>query len=78
MRARGGHGPSGAGKSIALNALADLGYYCVDNLPVPMLGALVELLSSEGRARIAVGSTHEARGGTSPSRRSWRRYRPRG
>lgn len=48
-------GSSGAGKSIALNALADLGYYCVDNLPVPMLGALVDLLSGEGRARIAVG-----------------------
>ena len=48
-------GSSGAGKSIALNALADLGYYCVDNLPVPMLGALVDLLSGEGRTRIAVG-----------------------
>ena len=26
-------GMSGSGKSIALTALEDLGYYCVDNLP---------------------------------------------
>lgn len=34
-------GLSGAGKSTALNALEDLGAYCVDNLPVAMLGDLV-------------------------------------
>jgi RNase adaptor protein for sRNA GlmZ degradation len=28
---------SGAGKSTVLAALEDLGFYCVDNLPVPML-----------------------------------------
>lgn len=27
-------GRSGAGKTIALRVLEDLGYYCVDNLPV--------------------------------------------
>ena len=26
-------GMSGSGKSVALHALEDLGYYCVDNLP---------------------------------------------
>ena len=36
-------GMSGAGKSTCLRALEDLGYYCVDNLPVPMLPALVEM-----------------------------------
>ena len=30
-------GLSGAGKSIALHALEDEGYYCVDNLPVGIL-----------------------------------------
>jgi UPF0042 nucleotide-binding protein len=35
-------GLSGAGKSTCLRALEDLGYYCVDNLPVPLLPALVE------------------------------------
>jgi len=36
-------GMSGAGKSTCLRALEDLGYYCVDNLPVPMLPGLVEM-----------------------------------
>lgn len=30
-------GTSGAGKSIALNALEDIGYYCIDNLPISLL-----------------------------------------
>lgn len=30
-------GLSGAGKSVALNTLEDLGYYCIDNLPVFLL-----------------------------------------
>ena len=30
-------GLSGAGKSIAINALEDMGYYCVDNLPPKFL-----------------------------------------
>ncbi len=37
-------GMSGAGKSTAIDALADLGMYCVDNLPVPLLKNLIELL----------------------------------
>jgi UPF0042 nucleotide-binding protein len=32
-------GLSGSGKSIALNALEDLGFYCIDNLPVGLLEA---------------------------------------
>jgi UPF0042 nucleotide-binding protein len=35
-------GQSGAGKSVALRVLEDLGYYCVDNLPVNLLGNFVE------------------------------------
>lgn len=30
-------GMSGAGKTVALNTLEDLGYYCVDNLPIILL-----------------------------------------
>jgi UPF0042 nucleotide-binding protein len=37
-------GMSGAGKSTALKMLEDVGYYCVDNLPVPLVPKLVELL----------------------------------
>ena len=38
-------GMSGAGKSTALRALEDLDYYCVDNLPLPLLPRFMELLS---------------------------------
>jgi UPF0042 nucleotide-binding protein len=34
-------GQSGAGKSVALRVLEDLGYYCVDNLPVDLLSHFV-------------------------------------
>lgn len=37
-------GLSGAGKSVAMHALEDLGYYCIDNLPVTLLPALSEEL----------------------------------
>lgn len=35
-------GQSGAGKSVALRVLEDLGYYCVDNLPVSLLTAFIQ------------------------------------
>ncbi|MCG9598412.1 RNase adapter RapZ [Vibrio sp. Isolate25] len=35
-------GQSGAGKSVALRVLEDLGYYCVDNLPVNLLDNFVK------------------------------------
>jgi UPF0042 nucleotide-binding protein len=35
-------GRSGSGKSTALHVLEDAGYYCIDNLPVGLLPALVE------------------------------------
>lgn len=40
-------GRSGSGKSTALNQLEDEGYYCIDNLPVSLLPALVEEASGE-------------------------------
>ena len=33
-------GRSGSGKSVALRALEDMGFYCVDNLPVVLLPEL--------------------------------------
>lgn len=46
-------GRSGSGKSVALRALEDLGYYCIDNLPVSFLPELMKL--AEGKyPRIAV------------------------
>lgn len=38
-------GLSGAGKSTALRALEDYGFYCVDNLPLPLVPALVDWLA---------------------------------
>jgi UPF0042 nucleotide-binding protein len=47
-------GISGAGKSTALKALEDVGYYCVDNLPLPLFGQFVQLLSQTGHTRAAL------------------------
>ncbi len=44
-------GLSGAGKSIAMRALEDLGYFCVDNLPMTMVPALVEQFRRAGTDR---------------------------
>ena len=38
-------GRSGAGKSVALRTLEDIGYYCVDNLPIDLLPQLSDILS---------------------------------
>ena len=46
-------GLSGSGKSVALNALEDAGYYCVDNLPVKLLPELVAFLAHAGYSRVA-------------------------
>jgi RNase adapter protein RapZ len=40
-------GMSGAGKSHAIRALEDLGYYCVDNLPTPLIPVLADLTLHE-------------------------------
>jgi len=40
-------GRSGSGKSTALNQLEDEGYYCIDNLPLSLLPALVDKTSGE-------------------------------
>lgn len=39
-------GLSGSGKSTAIRALEDLGYFCIDNLPVPLLPKVLELARS--------------------------------
>ncbi|AYM87661.1 MULTISPECIES: RNase adapter RapZ [Pseudoalteromonas] len=38
-------GRSGSGKSVALRVVEDLGYYCVDNIPVNLLPSLVRSVS---------------------------------
>jgi len=46
-------GLSGAGRTTAMKALEDLGFYCVDNLPVVLLEPFVELFKA-GSDRLAV------------------------
>jgi len=41
-------GLSGSGKSVALNTLEDIGYYCIDNLPVTLLEAFADHLIGTG------------------------------
>ena len=51
-------GLSGSGKSVALHALEDLGYYCIDNMPVGLLRSLLEEIARPGdsaASKIAVG-----------------------
>ena len=49
-------GMSGAGKSTAFKMLEDMGYYCVDNLPVQLLKSFVELADAGSfEQKIVVG-----------------------
>lgn len=47
-------GLSGSGKSTAVRALEDAGFFCIDNLPVPLLGKLLELVGHADMRRVAV------------------------
>ena len=49
-------GVSGAGKSTALRALEDAGFFCADNLPLPLMSRFVELMAESGETeQAAVG-----------------------
>lgn len=47
-------GMSGSGKSVALHAMEDMGFYCVDNLPAELLIELVDLERSHQTHRLAI------------------------
>ncbi len=52
-------GLSGGGKSTSLRALEDLDWFCVDNLPLPLLAPFFDLIDSdaqeEKRTKVAIG-----------------------
>lgn len=49
-------GISGAGKSTALKMMEDIGYYCVDNLPIPLVERFIELAAASTELqKVAVG-----------------------
>ena len=47
-------GMSGSGKSVALHALEDAGYYCVDNLPPELLTPFIALQHEQEAKRVAI------------------------
>ncbi len=57
-------GMSGAGRSTVGNALEDLGWYVVDNLPPQMLRPLVDLAGHAGTALPKVAAIVDVRGGS--------------
>jgi RNase adapter protein RapZ len=56
-------GMSGAGRSTVGNALEDLGWYVVDNLPPQMLRPLVELTERAGGSLPKIAAVVDVRGG---------------
>lgn len=48
-------GMSGAGKSSVLKMLEDAGYFCVDNLPIPLLKKFVKLIMQGNHSMVALG-----------------------
>ena len=50
-------GMSGAGKSTALKMMEDIRFYCVDNLPIPLIEKFIELadLRNTELQKVAVG-----------------------
>ncbi len=57
-------GLSGAGKSIAIKSLEDMGFFCIDNLPVSLLPKVVELGSLSENKIDRIGLVIDARGRT--------------
>ncbi|MBE6798631.1 MAG: RNase adapter RapZ [Ruminococcaceae bacterium] len=56
-------GMSGAGKSVAANALEDIGFYCIDNMPPALIGPVAEL-SHRGQSDLGrVAIVTDIRGG---------------
>lgn len=57
-------GMSGAGKSQASNALEDVGYYCVDNMPPALMAPFLELCRQSSQELNRVALVTDVRAGT--------------
>ena len=53
-------GRSGSGKSTALHVLEDMGFYCIDNLPVTLLPPLIDRLSIQPRVAVSIDARNIA------------------
>ena len=56
-------GLSGAGKSLASDVLEDIGYYCIDNMPVKLIPQFAELFSNSSENKNKVAFVVDIRGG---------------
>jgi UPF0042 nucleotide-binding protein len=54
-------GVSGSGKSVALKALEDAGYFCVDNLPADLIAPLADYALARGEERVAISADARSR-----------------
>lgn len=61
-------GLSGAGKSQAIHALEDLGYFCIDNLPIALIGTFADLSVREEDPKHRVAVVVDVREGRNLSR----------
>jgi UPF0042 nucleotide-binding protein len=55
-------GLSGSGKTTAIKALEDIGFYCVDNLPILLLPKFIELCEQSGGKISKVAVVEDIRG----------------
>jgi UPF0042 nucleotide-binding protein len=55
-------GLSGSGKTTAIKALEDIGFYCVDNLPILLLPKFIELFEQSGGKISKVAVVEDIRG----------------
>lgn len=58
-------GLSGAGKSLAMHALEDIGFFCIDNIPVNLLARLMEFARQSENPLERVAVVLDSRGGRS-------------
>lgn len=58
-------GLSGSGKTTAIKALEDIGFYCVDNLPILLVPKFIELCEQSGGKISKVAVVEDIRGTTS-------------
>jgi UPF0042 nucleotide-binding protein len=54
-------GVSGSGKSVALRALEDAGYFCVDNLPADLIERLVDYAAAREEPKLAISADARSR-----------------
>lgn len=59
-------GLSGAGKSLAVNALEDIGYFCIDNIPAKLISQILSLADQSDNSMEKLAVVMDVRGARSP------------